>query len=152
MKEIFYLCLIMLFAGTAWADSADPQVENILDQYFRIHASLAKDTTQGVDDAAQKIGQLASTAGVVDPQVQKLLLQLQKAASQIQGKDLKLAREQFFELSKPLLVYLNQYYSGKRDFYRYYCDMAKKGWIQPFKEVRNPYYGSAMLTCGELIS
>jgi hypothetical protein len=29
--------------------------------------------------------------------------------------------------------------------------MVKKNWLQPDKSVRNPYYGSSMLTCGELV-
>jgi len=154
MKKTFYLCLALAITSMSlvWAGSADNQAESILDQYFLIHASLAKDSTQGIDGAAQKIAKLSSTAGVTDPQVQKLLIQVEKAANQIQGKDLKQAREQFFELSKPLLVYLNQFYSGQKTYYRYFCSMAKKGWIQPHKEVRNPYYGSSMLTCGDLIS
>ena len=87
-----------------------------------------------------------------DVQAKKLLKQIQTAAHQMHGKDLSQTREQFFELSKPLLAYLNQYYSGDKTFYRYFCSMAKKGWIQPDKGVHNPYMGSSMPTCGELIS
>jgi hypothetical protein len=29
--------------------------------------------------------------------------------------------------------------------------MVKKNWLQPDKETRNPYFGSSMLKCGELI-
>jgi hypothetical protein len=152
MKKIFYFCLILVFAGLVWAGSKDQQVEGILDQYFVIQSSLAKDSTQGIDNAAKQIINLASTAGAADPQIQKLLTQVEKAAKQIQGKDLKQTREQFFELSKPLLVYLNQFYSGNKEYYRYFCSMAKKGWIQAHKGVHNPYLGSTMPTCGEPIS
>ena len=152
MKKIFCFCLIFVSAGLVWAGSSDRQVESILDQYFLIQSSLAKDSTKGVDSAAQKIANLASTLGAQDPQIQKLLTQVEKAAQNIQGKNLKQTREQFFELSKPLLVYLNQFYSGNKEYYRYYCSMAKKGWIQPHKGPLNPYLGSAMPTCGDLIS
>jgi hypothetical protein len=152
MKKILYFCLTFMFAGFVYAGSADKEVEGILDLYFVIQASLAKDSTQGLDLAAQRIDKIAAVKGTADPRVQKLLAQVEKAAKQIQGKDLKQTREQFFELSKPLLAYLHQFYSGKRQFYRYFCSMAKKGWIQPQKPVRNPYFGSSMLTCGNLIS
>jgi hypothetical protein len=152
MKKTLYFCLILAFSGVVRAGSKDQQVENILDQYFLIQSSLAKDSTQGVDGAAKEIASLASTAGVADPQIQKLFTQMEKAANQIQDKDLKQTRNQFFELSKPLLVYLNQFYSGEKEYYRYFCDMVKKGWIQPKKGALNPYMGSAMPTCGELIS
>ena len=29
-----------------------------------------------------------------------------------------------------------------------YCPMVNKPWLQKDKEIRNPYYGAAMLTCG----
>ena len=29
-----------------------------------------------------------------------------------------------------------------------YCPMADKPWLQKDKDIKNPYYGSAMLTCG----
>jgi hypothetical protein len=152
MRNIFYVFLVLVMTSPAWAGSADQQVENILDQYFLIQSSLSKDTTQGVDAAARNIVKLATTSEVEDPQIAKLFVQIKTAANRIQGKDLKQTRDEFFELSKPLLVYLNQFYSGKKVFYRYFCTMAKKGWIQAHKETRNPYYGSSMLTCGDLIS
>jgi hypothetical protein len=152
MKKTFCFCLTLVFTILLWAGPSDRQVEGILDQYFLIHSSLAKDSTQGVDNAAKKIANLATKVGATDPQIQKLFAQVEKAANQIQGKDLKQTRDQFFELSKPLLVYLNQFYSGNKTYYRYFCSMAKKGWIQPHKGASNPYMGSAMPTCGDLIS
>jgi hypothetical protein len=29
-----------------------------------------------------------------------------------------------------------------------YCPMADKPWLTKDKDIRNPYYGAAMLTCG----
>lgn len=34
--------------------------------------------------------------------------------------------------------------------YQLYCPMKKAYWLSSEKEVRNPYYGSKMLTCGEV--
>ena len=31
-----------------------------------------------------------------------------------------------------------------------YCPMAKASWLQAGKKIKNPYFGQAMLTCGEL--
>jgi hypothetical protein len=152
MKKILCFCFALAFLVSAWAGPADQRVEGILNQYFVIQASLAKDSTQGVNASARKIAELTTSAGTVTPQVHELLVQVGKAAHQIQGKDLKQTREQFSELSKPLLVYLNKFYSGKKEFYRYYCPMAKKAWIQAQKGAHNPYLGSAMPTCGDLIS
>lgn len=147
------LGFILLIAATSLlsAGPADGEVDKILTQYEKIHAALSSDSTEGVNAAARLIQQLAASIQSTDPASQELGGDLSEAAQRIQGKDLEQTRIEFFELSKPLLVYLNQSYSGEKTYYRYYCDMAKKGWVQSEKGVRNPYYGSSMLTCGELI-
>ena len=30
-----------------------------------------------------------------------------------------------------------------------YCPMVKKSWLQKGEQIKNPYYGSEMLECGE---
>jgi hypothetical protein len=150
-RTIPILLQLQILAGLGFAGSADGQIEKILSQYSKIHSSLAEDSTEGVDAAAKSIQELASLLKSADPASEKLGEDIARAAQSIQGENLEQTRLEFFELSKPLLVYLNTYYSGKETYYRFYCDMAKKGWVQSEKEIRNPYYGSSMLTCGELI-
>ena len=45
IKKTVFVCLVLAFAGLAWAGPADQKAEAILDQYFLIQASLAKDST-----------------------------------------------------------------------------------------------------------
>jgi len=145
------LFVILFVTGFGVAAPTDPQFEKILDPYFDIQASLAADSTEGIESAAQSIQQLAAQVQTENSQIRQLVSDLELAAGKIQGKELEAARLVFFEMSKPLLVYLHQFYSGEREYFRYYCSMAKKGWIQPEKSIRNPYHGTSMLTCGELI-
>ena len=139
------------FLGVSIAGPIDQTVEKVLVEYSVIQQGLSNDSVQGIDTAAQEIGALASETRTSDSDLQALIDDVQAASSKIQGQDLEAARDTFFELSKPLLVYLNKYYSGNNSYFRYFCGMAKKGWVQTEKGTRNPYYGSSMLTCGELI-
>jgi len=143
--------LILLVPGLCLAAPTDPQFEKILNYYFQIQATLASDSTDGIDAAGKTIDQLAVSVKTENSEIQGLAASVSAAAREIQGKDLEAARLRFFELSKPLLAYLHQFYQGEKDYFRYYCSMAKKGWIQAEKGTKNPYYGSSMLTCGELI-
>jgi hypothetical protein len=34
--------------------------------------------------------------------------------------------------------------------YEAYCPMKKASWLSSEKVIKNPYYGSAMLTCGSV--
>jgi hypothetical protein len=152
MTKTFVTALVILLAPAfCLAAPADAQFEKILDQYFQIQSTLAADSTEGIDTAGQKIDQLTAGLKTDEPEIQGLAASVGKAGREIQGKNLEAARLAFFELSKPLLVYLHQFYEGDTDYFRYYCSMAKKGWIQSEKGTRNPYYGSSMLKCGELI-
>jgi hypothetical protein len=152
MKRMFPTGVtLMLFSAFGFAGVADDQFERILDRYSEIQASLAADSTEGVDAAAQSIHQLASDVKSSDVTIQSLAAKLKSAAGKMRGKNLEASRQEFFELSKPLLAYLHQFYGGEKKYFRYYCSMAKKGWIQPEQGTRNPYYGSSMLTCGEPI-
>jgi len=152
LKKTLSLTVVgALFVGASFAGPIDQRVEEILGKYSIVQESLSKDSVQGVDSAAKGIVELASETRASDPDVQILVDDLNKASTKIQGQDLEAARSTFFELSKPLLIYLTKYYSGDNAYFRYFCGMAKKGWVQAEKGTRNPYYGSSMLTCGELI-
>jgi hypothetical protein len=73
-----------------------------------------------------------------------------KAAKAVgDAADLKAARVAFGELSDAVIA------AGKAEGWKdtpevkvAYCPMAKKSWVQKESEIRNPYYGTAMLTCG----
>ena len=151
MKALPIYFVFLLSMGLSLAAPTDKTFEKILDHYFEIQATLAMDSTEGITSAGRSIHQLASSLQTDDPVIEGLASNLSRAAQEIQGKDLEGARLSFFELSKPLLQYLHQFYKGENEYFRYFCSMAKKGWIQPEKGTRNPYHGSSMLTCGELI-
>jgi hypothetical protein len=142
---------LAFFTPLSLGASADREFEEILDRYFEIHASLAADSIEGIDAAAHSIGKLAAEIRSDDSRIKALRSDLESAASRIEGKSLDDARVVFFELSKPLLVYLNQFYEGDKGYFRYYCSMLNKAWVQQEEPVKNPYHGSSMLTCGELI-
>ncbi|RPJ86767.1 MAG: DUF3347 domain-containing protein, partial [Acidobacteria bacterium] len=66
-------------------------------------------------------------------------------------KSLEQAREQFFQLSKPIIAELKRNPSAQKSAFAYKCSMANKSWVQGQKEIRNPYYGKSMLKCGEAL-
>jgi hypothetical protein len=151
MKRVLMGVAVLASVGLTWAGPVDKSVDTILDNYFKIQSALAQDKTAGIDGAAKAIQTATESVKTSDPEVKTLVTQIQSAAGKIQGQSLEAARGTFFELSRPLLVYLNKYHSSKDGYYRFFCPMAKKGWIQSDEDTRNPYYGTSMLKCGELI-
>jgi Cu(I)/Ag(I) efflux system membrane fusion protein len=74
------------------------------------------------------------------------------AGSLAEQKDINSARREFGKLSEYLVEYHRNH--GKDHSVKvrvFVCDMAKQVWLQDSEELRNPYYGSAMLTCGRRV-
>ena len=74
-----------------------------------------------------------------------------KAASSLEkASDLKSAREAFGALTDAVLAAGNA--EGWKDVEGVkltFCPMVNRSWLQKDAQIRNPYYGKAMLTCGE---
>jgi hypothetical protein len=62
-------------------------------------------------------------------------------------------REHFAMLSKDVNDLINSFGAGQK-LYQDFCPMYNDGkgglWISEIKEIKNPYYGSKMLTCGSV--
>ncbi len=134
--------------STASAPASQTPFDKIVSEYYRIHDALAKDTTEGVGQAAQNIVKLAD-----QPQPENAkgpdFAAIRRAATALQGQSLEKSREQFFELSKPIIAELKRNPATKSSAFAFKCSMANKSWVQNDKEIRNPYYGKSMLKCGE---
>jgi Protein of unknown function (DUF3347) len=121
-------------------------VKSVLDHYLSIQVELTKDSVKGVEEHANAIAKAVrgDEMKMLSPDVAKQAETLAKA------KDLKATREAFKPLSASLVKYLADNKAGKGTYHEAYCPMAKASWLQTEKEVRNPYYGKEMLTCGTL--
>ncbi len=146
------ICLSMLLVvGSATAGSPATPLDQLLGQYFLIQKSLASDSIGGVIASASQIEKISRQAAQTESQAKIHLMALSAAAAKLQTTDLKSARNGFGELTDSLIAYLHAAGSKRNPPYQFFCSMAKKNWLQPDKEVRNPYYGSSMSKCGELV-
>jgi len=146
--RLFISALIALpLAGFAAEEKALMQpVKSVLDHYLMIQTELAKDSIKGVDEHATAIAKAVrgDEMKMLSPDITKQTETLAKA------KDLKAAREAFKPLSASLVKYLADNKAGKGTYHEAYCPMVKASWLQKETEVRNPYMGKEMLTCGTL--
>ena len=121
-------------------------VKSVYDSYLKIQAELVNDSLKGVADNATAI------AKAVRGDEMKMLPSdvATQADALAQAKDLKSAREAFKPLSTSLIKYLADNKAGKGMYHEAYCPMVKASWLQPVKDIKNPYMGKAMPGCGEL--
>ena len=109
--------------------------------YLHIQVALANDSTAGVAEAARTI---AAEAAGMGEQAAAIGAAAEALAA---TTDLQSAREAFGPLSDALIVYGREVGFGEMRLA--YCPMVDKEWLQATSEIRNPFYGSMMLTCGE---
>lgn len=76
---------------------------------------------------------------------------LLKDASHIsESKDIKHQREHFAPFSDNMIALAKTVKLSAEPVYQQYCPMKKSSWLSNQQAIKNPYYGSAMLTCGSV--
>jgi Cu(I)/Ag(I) efflux system membrane fusion protein len=71
------------------------------------------------------------------------------------SQDLENQRMYFVRLNEHLVALAGNLSSAEEPLYIQHCPMANENqgavWLSAEKEIRNPYYGDAMLTCGSIL-
>jgi hypothetical protein len=137
------LCALAV-AGASAAQDADP-MKAILSSYLELQAQLAADKIDAVKPAAAAI---ATNAANLGQERGGRITQTAKALGD--AKDLKAARDAFGPLSDAVIAAAKADGKDLSGVKLGFCPMVNRSWLQKDAKVRNPYYGSAMLECGEL--
>jgi hypothetical protein len=120
-------------------------VKSVLDYYLKIQAALVTDSLIGVDENASAIAKAVrgDDKKTLSPDVATQAETLAKAAN------LQAARAAFKPLSDSLIKYLADHKAGVGTYHEAYCPMARASWLQTEKDIKNPYMGNGMSSCGE---
>jgi len=132
-------------------------LQPILDAYYAIKDALVKsDATASANGAAQLVASMkAVDMGKMEMKQHmefmkvntKIIADAQKIAD---SKDLKKQRETFQSLSDNFYTMAKGVKLSTEPIYQQYCPMKKAAWLSNESSVKNPYYGSSMLTCGKV--
>ena len=156
MKKIIFaavafLATVFVQKGVAQDSTQQHQLSQFLSQYYKIKDALVAGNG---NEASAKAEEFIKTANSID---YKLISEgninalLKDATSISETKDLKKQREHFANLSNNMATLAKSVKLGTRPIYQAYCPMKKANWLSSDKEIKNPYYGSAMLTCGKVV-
>jgi len=151
MKKIIFM--IALFAtgivqNCFGQDTAKKQSGRILSAYYQLKDNLVKSDPDAAASSAEQL--IIAIKGIdsisLDEHVRNILL---KDANTIaQTNDLKLQREKFATLSNNMIELAKKIKFTSEPIYQQYCPMKNASWLSNEQAIKNPYYGSAMLTCG----
>jgi NADH dehydrogenase/NADH:ubiquinone oxidoreductase subunit G len=141
--------------------TAAASIKLIVDYYLHIKNALSNDNA---DEAAAGGKSMAEAIQKVDKSLltpdqkkayDEITSELQDHGEHVEknAADIKHQRSHFILMSEDIYS-LVKAFGGGRPLYHDHCPMANdnKGamWISEIKEVKNPYFGASMLTCGSV--
>ena len=135
----------------------ESQFEKSLDTYFEFkNALVASDEQKAASLASELREELENIeSGTSDKMLivhSEKILEMLTAISK--STDLENQRDHFRILSEQIIAITRNFKNFKNKLYVQHCPMANSNqgadWLSQSKEVRNPYYGEAMLSCGEV--
>lgn len=133
--------------GGAAVDIKDDKLNAVYQHYVHLTGALVKN-----DAADAKIAANAIETGAKQVDGGEKLAK--SAASITAASDIEVQRKEYAQLSNEMIELVKKSGLNSGELYVDYCPMAMddKGayWVSAKKEIRNPYFGDKMLTCGEV--
>ena len=132
------------------ASSAPQQARAVLASYERVRAQLAADDLKAAQDAARELHTSAESAASAEASNTHFTAIAGAAAKLAASSDIKAARTSFGEVSQHVVALIASDKSLAEGQHVFECPMVAgyNKWVQPSKELQNPYMGKRMLTCG----
>ena len=153
MKKLIFTALFSLFSIlNLSAQKSDASISKLYQNYLNIKTALATDNS---DQASKAANTFIKSASMVDYKVlsEGNLDVLRKNASKIaDSRSIETQRESFNGLSQNMISMTKNFKLSDKSVFVQYCPMAEASWLSAEKEIKNPYYGKSMLTCGSVKS
>ena len=143
---------IIAFGAKSFAqDSAQTsRLHKLLASYYTIKdAMVAGNNIAASEGAASFVKNIngISYQLISEGNIQALV---KNASSIAEVKDIKLQRQLFVNFSSDMTKIAKALKMSSQPVFVQYCPMKKAYWLSNENAIKNPYYGSSMLTCGKL--
>jgi len=141
---------------------AKNKLDKVLDAYLKLKNSLVNDDFVTAQKNASELNKQIESVpmSVFQKDAHELwinykgkMLPKTTAISRVEGIDQ--ARDEFIDLSAHMIELLKLFKWNDNTIYLLHCPMADNNngadWLSAESDIRNPYFGSSMLSCGEVI-
>lgn len=155
MKKIF---LIVALAATVFVQNSFAQVtvtntpaSELLTIYYHVKDALVGGKAGlAASKAADFSKALAAPENNNLPEESRSAL-LKSAGDISATNDLRMQRQYFSNFSDQMFALAQKVELSSAPIYKAYCPMKKAAWLSSEPAIKNPYYGSAMLSCGKVV-
>jgi hypothetical protein len=158
MKKVLFVVALSaaVFVQSVFAQEARP-LSAILNDYYGVKDALVAGDAKA---AAVKAGEMVKFIAGVDMNAlpatdhmayMSLKEKLSFDARHIsESTDINHQREHFTALSANMDAFARKAHLSNDPIYEDYCPMKKAYWLSSGTEIKNPYFGQSMLTCGKV--
>ncbi|GMN08075.1 MAG: hypothetical protein CMO82_00830 [Winogradskyella sp.] len=143
MKKLIVAITVMMFGFSAFAQNTG----NLLNNYISVKNALVSSDSKAANTAISALNEAVKSE---DNFAQKA--ELQKATEKLSkaGNNIEKQRAAFNDVSTIMWKLVKPSDKVNQPVYYQYCPMKKAYWLSKEKDIKNPYYGSSMLTCGKV--
>ncbi|TAF43028.1 MAG: DUF3347 domain-containing protein [Sphingobacteriales bacterium] len=158
MKNIIFLCFLLassIIGQNATAQSQE--INNLLTAYYDVKNALVADDGTLANEKSLEFVKILSNVKI-DKMTAKEQKTWQEYAEKIKSdvehiaetKDAGHQRDHFNDLSNNLFAVAKAFKINTKEVHQQYCPMKKAYWLSESSDIKNPYYGKKMLTCGKV--
>ena len=155
MKKLFLLVAILATAfmqkSYAQENNQQGQLTQLLFNYYGIKDALvsgdANLSSAKADEFSKTVNSIDYKA-ISEGNVNTLLKDATAISS---SKDIKKQRDLFVNLSDNMATLAKMVKLSSQPIYQVYCPMKKANWLNNDLSIKNPYFGSSMLSCGKVV-
>jgi hypothetical protein len=152
-----YLFVLVAMTATTLVNAQQPALSPLLTGYYNVKDALVGGNAA---TAATKAGELLNAINTVGmsalaPEDRKAFAVLKEklafdARHISESTHIDHQREHFASLSANMTALAKQTHLSQQPIYQDYCPMKKTTWLSNDTAIKNPYFGSNMLSCGKV--
>jgi len=132
-------------------------IKQIVDYYINVSTALGNDDPKAAASGGMALSELVDHVdkSAFDAEQKMLYVKSEEALKEHAGKiashvnNIEVQRESFEKMSEDVYA-LVKTFGGGRKLYKAHCPMIDANWLTEKNEIRNPYYGESMPTCGSI--
>jgi thiamine biosynthesis lipoprotein ApbE len=161
MKTLKTLALTLMLAFCTVLANAAPASNNSIDKIINAYLDVKNALINGDGNVVKTKAQDLLTVLSAKPDAsltaaqQKLFAKYQEkllfdSRHMSETADIDHQREHFASLSKNMYEVVKGVKMNTAPIYEQYCPMKKAYWLSESEQIKNPYFGNKMLTCGKV--
>lgn len=132
-------------------------IKQIVDYYINVSTALGNDDNKAAASGGMALSELINHVdkSAFNEEQKSLYVKNESALKEhataiaTNVNNIEVQRESFEKMSEDVYALVKTFGAGRK-LYKAHCPMVDANWLTEKNEIKNPYYGESMLTCGSI--